>query len=262
MTPASVGFQCPECVREGRAGVRAPRRTTALRSAGSRWGPVTLTIIGLNVAMFVVTAIAAGLAGHNPLDNYQDDLWDRLAQWPVLVQQGDWWRVLTAAFLHVGLLHLVLNMLALLVFGSELERSVGRWRFVGIYAVSILGGGLAIQLFSDPDVPTAGASTAIYGLLGGMAALLLAGRQSLRGLVQLLVINLLISVLIPNVSWVGHLGGLVAGALVTGVFVLTRGKPRLQVAAVVALGVVLFAVTLVVPTVAQPTLPSLPGLGL
>jgi membrane associated rhomboid family serine protease len=258
MTPASVGFQCPECVREGRAATRSPRRAT-LRSAGRQWGPVTLGLIAVNVVMYVITAVAAALAGGNPLNNYADLLWDELAQRPGQVQDGDWWRVFTAAFEHVGLLHLVLNMLALLVFGTELERAIGRWRFLALYVVSLLGGALAIQLFSDPRVPTAGASTAIYGLLGGLAVLLLAGRQSLRGLVTLLVINVLISVLVPNVSWVGHIGGLLAGALVTGILVLTRRTPRLQAAAVVSLGLALFAATLVVPTV---TVATLPGLGL
>jgi membrane associated rhomboid family serine protease len=260
MTPASVGFQCPECVREGRATTRSPRRAP-LRAAGRQWGPVTLGLIAVNVVMFVVTAGANALAGGNPLNNYEADLWQELAQVPVLVQDGEWWRVFTAAFEHVGLLHLVLNMLALLIFGTELERAIGRWRFLGLYVVSLLGGALAIQLFSAPRIPAAGASTAIYGLLGAMAVLMLAGRQSLRGVTTLLVINLLISFLIPGVSWVGHLGGLLAGALVTGVLVLTRRKPRLQAVAVVTLGVVLFAVTVAVPTVAVPALPSLPGLG-
>ena len=176
---------------------------------------------------------------------------------PLLVQDGDWWRGVTAAFEHVGVLHLALNMLALLVFGSEMERGLGRWRYLGVYVVSILGGALGIQLFSDPETPVAGASTAIFGLMGAMAVLLLAGRQRVRDAVNLVVINVLISFLIPHVSWVGHLGGLAAGALVTGILVLTRRAPRVQAAAIVGLGIVLIALTLVVPTVAAPTLPSL-----
>src|SRR5690348_5210412 len=123
MTPASVGFQCPECVREGRATTRSPRRAP-LRTAGRQWGPVTLGLIAVNVAMFVVTAAASALAGGSPLNNYESALWQRLAQVPVAVRAGEWWRPVTAAFEHVGLLHLVLNMLALLVFGTELERAL------------------------------------------------------------------------------------------------------------------------------------------
>jgi membrane associated rhomboid family serine protease len=246
MTPASVGFQCPECVQEGSAGVRAPRGP-GLRGAARQWGPVTLGLIAVNVAMFLVTAIAAALAGNNPLDNYADRLWQELAQVPLLVQGGDWWRVVTAAFEHVGVVHLVLNMLALLVFGSELERALGRWRFLGVYGVALLGGAAAIQLFGNPLQSVAGASTAIYGLLGALGVLLLAGRQSLRGLVTLLVLNIVISVVVPGVSILGHLGGLVAGAAAAGVVVLSRRRPAVQAAGLAALGGVLLVLALAVP---------------
>jgi membrane associated rhomboid family serine protease len=249
MTPASVGFQCPDCVREGSAGVRAPRaaRGNGLRRAAGQWGPVTLGLIAVNVALFVVTAIAAAFAGASPLNNYDDDLWRQLAQVPVLVQLGDWWRIVTAAFEHVGLVHLVLNMLALLVFGSELERALGRWRFLGVYLVSLLGGAAAIQLFSNPLQPVAGASTAIYGLLGALGVVLLARRQSLRGLVTLVVLNVIISVVVPGISIVGHLGGLVVGAAAAGVVVVARRRPALQAAGLVLLGVVLVVLALTAP---------------
>ena len=247
MTPAAVGFHCPECLRDGRADTRAPRGG-GLQSAGRRWGPVTLTLIALNVAMFVITAVGAALEGGNPLDNQNSSLFVELAQVPALVDAGQWWRVPAAAFLHFGPIHLVLNMLALLIFGSELERQLGRWRFLGLYVVSIFGGAVAIQLFAPTNSIAAGASTAIYGLLGGLGVLMLATRQDIRGLVTLLAINVVIS-LLPGVSLVGHLGGLVAGALVTGLMILTRRRRAAQVSAVVALGVLLFALALVVPTV-------------
>jgi membrane associated rhomboid family serine protease len=249
MTPAAVGFQCPECVREGRASVRAPKRTGGLRSAGRRWGPVTIGLIAVNVALFVVTAVSAGLAGNNPLDNYASPVWYALAEVPVLVQLGDVWRVVTAAFVHVGPLHLVLNMLALLVFGSELERGLGRWRFAALYAVSVLGGAAAIQLFGSPGDYVAGASTAIYGLLGALGVLLLANRQDVRGLLTLLAINVLISFL-PGVSLLGHLGGLVAGALTAAILVLTRRNRTAQITALGAFALALVVVALTVPTIA------------
>jgi membrane associated rhomboid family serine protease len=248
MIPASVGFQCPECVREGRAGVRPARRGTGLRSAGSRWGPVTLSLIAVNVLVFVVTAVWAAAEGHNPLDNYESTAFFWLSQYPVLVDDGQWWRLVTAAFLHIGPLHLVLNMLALLVFGSELERTLGRWRYLALYFLSILGGAAAIQLFGNPFAPVAGASTAIYGLLGGLGVLMLARRQDIRGLVTLLVINVLISFL-PGVSLIGHLGGLVAGALTSGVFLVGWRSPAVQAAWAGALAVVLLVLSLAVSTV-------------
>jgi membrane associated rhomboid family serine protease len=249
MTPAAVGFQCPECIREGRASVRAPKRPGALRSAGRRWGPVTLGLIAVNVALFVVTAVSAGLVGNNPLDNYASPVWYALAEVPVLVQLGDVWRVLTAAFVHVGLVHLALNMLALLVFGSELERGLGRWRFAAVYAVSVLGGAAAIQSFGDPGQAVGGASTAIYGLLGALAVLMVVHRQDVRGILTLLAINIAISFL-PGISLIGHLGGLVAGAAAAGIVVALRRRPPLEIVALAVLGLVLLGVALTVPTVA------------
>lgn len=248
MVPASVGFQCPECVREGRATVRPVKRGSGLRSIANRWGVVTVSLIGLNVAMFVVTAVSVAVLGGNPLDNYLSPLFADLAQVPGLVQVGEWWRVFTAAFLHFGPIHLVLNMLALLVFGSQLEGALGRWRFLAVYVLSLFGGAVTLQLFSDPRATAAGASTAIYGLLGAFGVLMIYRRQDLRGLINLLVINILISFL-PGISLVGHVGGLVAGALATTVILVFRRRTAVQAVALTVLGVVLLAAALTVPTV-------------
>jgi membrane associated rhomboid family serine protease len=249
MIPASVGFQCPECVRDGQAFIRAPRRGGGLRAAGRRWGAVTLTLIAANVAMFVLTAVSAAVVGASPLDNYRSPIFFQLSQVPLLVDLGDWWRLLTAAFLHIGPVHLVLNMLALLMFGSELERQLGRWRFLALYLLSALGGSVAIQLFGDPLGPVGGASTAIYGVLGGLGVLMVFHRQDLRGLLTLLAINVFISFL-PGVSLLGHLGGLVTGAITAAVLLATRRRPALQVAGLALAAVVLLVLALGVSTVA------------
>jgi membrane associated rhomboid family serine protease len=249
MIPASVGFQCPECVREGQASIRPARRGSGLRMAGRRWGAVTLTLIAANVAMFLVTAVSAVAAGHSPLDNSVSPVFDALSQWPYGVNLfGEWWRVFTAAFLHIGPVHLAVNMLALLLFGSELERQLGRWRYLSLYLLSALGGAAAIQLLGDPRVPVAGASAAIYGLLGALGVLMLAQRQDLRGLLALLAINVFVSFL-PGISLLGHLGGLVTGALTAGLLVLTRRRRPLQIAGLAAFAVVLLVLALTVPTV-------------
>jgi membrane associated rhomboid family serine protease len=250
MTPASVGFQCPECIQAGRATVRTPRRGGGLAAAGRRWGAVTLSLIAANVVMFLVSAISAVSVGNSPLNNYDSPFFDALSQWPYGVTLlGEWWRVVTAAFLHVGPFQLVMNMLALLVFGSELERQLGRWRFLALYLLSALGGAVAIQLFGDPRVAVAGASTAIYGLLGALGVLMLARRQDLRGLLALLAINVLISFL-PGVSLVGHFGGLIAGAATAGLILLTRRRRTVQIVALVSFGILLLAVALTASTVA------------
>jgi membrane associated rhomboid family serine protease len=246
MTPASVGFQCPECAGTAAVGARGPRLPRS-RTGKRLVGPVTAALVSLNVGGFVVTAADAFATGGNPLDNYDSPLWESLAQVPLLVQLGDWWRVLTAAFMHVGLLHLALNMLALVLYGTELERALGRWRYLGVYVAALLGGSAAIQLFGNPLAPVAGASAAIYGLLGAFGVLLLSQRQSLRGLVTLLALNILISVVVPGISLIGHLGGLVAGAAATGVVVLARGRGRAQGLALGALGALLLALAVLVP---------------
>jgi membrane associated rhomboid family serine protease len=248
MIPASVGFQCPECVREGQASVRPARRTGGLQAARSRWGTVTLSLIAVNVAMFVVTAVSAAVDGASPLDNYVSPIFDDLAQVPFLVDSGQWWRLVTAAFLHIGPVHLALNMLALLVFGAEMERMLGRGRFLALYLVSALGGATAIQLFGSPVGSVAGASTAIYGLLGGLGVVMIARRQDLRGLLTLLGINLFISFL-PGVSLLGHLGGLVTGALTAAILMAARRRPAAQAAGVGLLVVVLVVLALSVSTV-------------
>ena len=253
MIPASVGFQCPECVREGRASVRGPRGRGGLQAAGRRWGAVTLSLIAVNVAMFVLTAVSAAVEGFSPLDNNFSTIFARLDQFPIAVAAGEWWRPLTAAFLHIGPVHLALNMLAVLVFGSELERQLGRWRFLVLYLLSALGGAASIQLFGDPLRPVAGASTAIYGLLGALGVLMIVRRQDLRGLLTLLAINVVISFL-PGISLLGHLGGLVVGALTAGIMVATRRSRTMQITALVILAVVLLVLTFSVPTLVSGNL--------
>jgi membrane associated rhomboid family serine protease len=241
MRPAAVGFQCPDDVAAGNAGVRRPRRSGGLQRAGRRWGPVTLTLIGVNVAMFLLTAVLTGLVGGDPLQNYRNDLFQDLAQVPLLVATGDWWRPFTAAFLHYGVLHLGLNMLSLLLFGSELERLLGKARYLTVYLVSIVGGAAGIQLLGNPFGQVAGASTAIYGLMGAFGVVMVAQKQDLRGLLTLLGINLVISFL-PGVSLIGHLGGLVGGAAAAAVLIATRRSRLLTVGGVALLVAVLLVV--------------------
>lgn len=248
MTPAAVGFQCPDDVRAGNAGVRRVKGTSVFGTASRRWGPVTIGLITVNVVLFLVTAISAGLVGNRPLDNYRSPVFQALSQVPLLVDLGEVWRLVTAAFLHIGPLHLALNMLGLLIFGSELERGLGRWRFAALYGVSVLGGAAAIQLFGEYARQVAGASTAIYGLLGALAVLMLFRRQDVRGILTLLGINVLVS-FFPGVSLLGHLGGLVAGAAAAAVLVAARRRPGLQAAGLAGLALLFLLLCLGVSSV-------------
>lgn len=243
MNPASVGFQCPDDVRAGNAGIRQPRRGSAVRSAGRRFGPVTLVLIALNVAVAVATAVSAVVVGVDPLRSFASPLQDAFAVSPAAVDAGQWWRVVTSAFTHAGPIHLALNMLALLLFGSELERQLGRARYLTVYLVAALGGAVALQLLGEYYQGAVGASAAIYGLLGAFGVVLVQQRQDLRGLLTLLAINLAVSFL-PGISLLGHLGGLVAGAAVAAVLVGARRRRPLAVAGTTALVLVLLVLLL------------------
>lgn len=250
MTPASVGFQCPDCVGSARATARPTVSTSAwARSVRAGLG-VTTGLVAVNLVMFVVTAVSAATVGASPLDNQDSPVFEQLAQAPPLVAQGQWWRLLTAGFLHFGVLHLLVNMYSLVVLGASLESRLGKARFGALYGVSLVGGTAAIQLFA-PYSFAAGASTALFGLFGALAVLMVAARQDVRTLLVLLAVNIAIS-LLPGISLVGHLGGLVAGALAAGIFLLLRGRQALQFGAVVALGALLVVLALVLP----------PGVGL
>ncbi|MEI4271664.1 rhomboid family intramembrane serine protease [Klenkia sp. LSe6-5] len=242
MHPAAVGFHCPEEVAEARRTVRAPKRSTGVRVAGRRWGVVTLVLIAVNVAVAVATAASTLLSGGNPVNSFASPLTSELLTAPVLVDQGEWWRVVTSAFTHASVVHLALNMVALLLFGSELERTLGKGRYLTVYLVSALGGAASLQLFGAYAGGVVGASGAIYGLLGALGVVLVARKQDLRGLLTLLAINLAIS-LLPGVSLLGHLGGLVAGAVTAAVLLWARRHTALAVAGVAAVVVVLLLLT-------------------
>jgi membrane associated rhomboid family serine protease len=247
MTPASVGFQCPECVRGARTATARPSawsRNAWLRGFRSGLG-VTVGLIAVNVLVFLVTVVSAAATGASPLDNQASPVFEQLAQAPLLVAQGQWWRLVTAGFLHFGALHLLVNMYSLGVLGASLENRLGAARFGALYGASLVGGTAAIQLFA-PYSFAAGASTALYGLFGALGVLMVAARQDVRGLLVLLAVNIAIS-LLPGISLVGHLGGLVAGALAAGLLLLLRGRRALQVGAVVALAVLLLVLALVLP---------------
>ncbi len=126
---------------------------------------------------------------------------------------GEWYRILTVALVHGGLMHLGFNMYALLVLGNPLEAAFGRVRFITIFMVSLTTGSLASLLLNPVNQPSVGASGALFGLFGAFAV---AGKRigaDVRSIYVIIGINFAISFLIPNVDWHAHLGGLVGGAL-------------------------------------------------
>lgn len=212
MIPASVGFQCPECVREGNKGVRQAR-TPFGGQVSDDPGWVSKTLIAINAIAFVLQ-YAVG-------DELRFRFWliggpafDPTLGEAVGVADGEYYRLFTAAFLHGGIIHLLLNMYALFLFGPALEAALGRVRFLALYVVSALGGSALSYAFSPPNQPSLGASGAVFGLLGAyLVVSRRLGRDS-SGVLIMLAINFVYGFIVPRIDWRAHLGGLVAGALV------------------------------------------------
>ncbi|MEU8798229.1 rhomboid family intramembrane serine protease [Spirillospora sp. NPDC048819] len=229
MRDAAVGHQCVECVAEGNRGVRKAVHRTPIGARGSASAVpvVSYTLIGACVAMYLA----------------------ELASWRVVwefmmlgrgvlpdgelggVAEGEWYRLFTTMFLHqrggtFGITHILFNMWALWAVGPALEQVLGRWRFLALYMLSGLGGSVLLYLVGDPASSAVGASGAIFGLFG---AFFVIGRKlggPVGPIVVLLVINLVITFSVPNISWQGHVGGLVVGAALAAAYVYAPAAQR------------------------------------
>ncbi|WP_026421815.1 rhomboid family intramembrane serine protease [Actinokineospora inagensis] len=209
LVEASVGFQCVDCVGAGPVA-----RPTTVAGAPLRAKPSLVpALIAVNVVLYAITALLA----HNPVDNQDSDLFADLATYSPSIADGDWWRVVTGGFLHYGLLHIASNMLSLW-FLRDMELLLGRLRFAALYGLSLLGGSAAAYAFGAVDTPTVGASGAIYGVFGGLLVAVIRlklDKHALMNVVGLLAVNLAISVAVPGISLVAHVGGLLVGVAVT-----------------------------------------------
>lgn len=239
MREASVGFQCPECVTEGNRTVRRPRTMAGGAVRPGRENVVTMTMIAINVLAFVGTLATGGNNGTLnqwgamlSLSSFSPESGELLTG----VADGAWWRPITSAFLHFGVLHLLLNMYALYLFGPLAERSLGTLRYVLTYLTLAVGSSVVVYWFSDERALTAGASGVVFGLFGFVLVLMLKLGQDVRGLLVLLAINAFIS-LQGGISWQAHLGGFVTGVLLAGVLAVAPRRVR-PAAYWVALGLV------------------------
>jgi len=190
---------------------RAVRSTTRIRPGDAI---VTRILVALNLIIYLIT-VAQGAGLNDP----GGSLFTKWVLYGPAVDDGDWWRLITSAFLHGGVLHIAFNMLALWWLGAPVELVLGRARYLGLYLVCGLSGS-AGALLADPTSVTVGASGAIFGLLGAGLILEYQATGSLAGnYMTLIVINLAIS-FAPglHISYGGHLGGLVGGILATLAF--------------------------------------------
>jgi rhomboid protease GluP len=180
-------------------------------------GPVKMTnlLLASLVIVFVVEEFLGGSQNSNTL------LKIGAMYNPLLVVKNQWWRLITAQFLHIGILHLATNAVMVYYMGNYLERILGSARFLIIYLVGGIGGNLASLAFGGDSTVSAGASTALFGLFGAMGALGILNRDqpALKQLgeqsLALAVVNLLIDIFMPGIDIWGHAGGLVTGLLFT-----------------------------------------------
>jgi membrane associated rhomboid family serine protease len=251
MRQASVGFQCPSCVKEGARTVRAPRAAYGgRRSTDPR--TTSFVLIGLNVLVWLAVLADGGS---------DSKVVDKLALVPdfgvrVLgggfgvkvpgVADGAWWQVITSVFTHVEPLHIGLNMLTLYFLGPPVEAVLGRARFLALYLVAGLTGSAAVMLFSNSHQQTLGASGALFGLMGALVVLAHKVGGDYQQILIWLGLNLVFTFTASGISWQGHLGGLVGGSLlaVAMAYAPRARRSAFQWTAVAALAVVTVAVIL------------------
>jgi membrane associated rhomboid family serine protease len=238
MTPTPVGMRCPECARE----------RTKVKTIRSRPSTPTVTeiLIAINVLVFLAeTATGAPLGGGGGGTIFNKGF----LYGPYIAQNHEYWRLVTSGFLHDGLLHILFNMVFLYFMGQMLEPAIGRLNFAVVYAVSLLSGSFGALLF-QPGIPTVGASTACFGVLGALMVVARYRGISIwqSGLGLTLLINIVFSLSVANISIGGHIGGFIGG-LITGWLIVELDERRRMRAAALA-GCALVAILSVVAAIA------------
>ncbi|MDB1086279.1 rhomboid family intramembrane serine protease [Streptomyces sp. ACA25] len=215
MISASVGYQCPQCVRGASEATRAMQpRNLAGGTLAKDPRLVTKILLGLNAVMFVTVLGGGdqvvrdlGMLGYAAAGPFTTETMG--------VASGEWYRMITSAFLHQQFWHIGFNMLALWILGPNLEGALGRARFLALYLISALAGSTLSYLLAAPNQLSLGASGAIFGLFGATAVLMRRLKHDMRPILILLAINLVVTFLPGlNIAWQAHLGGLIAGAAI------------------------------------------------
>jgi membrane associated rhomboid family serine protease len=264
MTPAPVGLRCPE--HSGKPqGIQkvtraAERAVTGV--GGRRINAVTMALIGINVAVYLAELASGGtisgtgnwIFNHGALFASGAYLPGGVGTVPahvsvpsaihlVGVAHGEWWRVVTAAFLHYGPFHLAINMYSLFFAGTLLEHVIGRWRFVLLYLGSGVAGS-AGAIWLSPNNVTVGASGAIFGILGALFVLERRRHIATGGQVGgLIVLNLVFTFVLSSfISVGGHVGGLIGGVALMWLLLQYRRSAAYSIAATLAIVVVSLAI--------------------
>lgn len=178
--------------------------------------PVTITMIVICVVVYLVMTLSGGTTNSANLVFFG-------AKYTPWILRGQWWRLLTAGFIHIGLQHIVINMVTLYFIGMYVEEIFGHWKMLLIYLVSIITGNITSMLFQPLQQISAGASTGLFGLFGAFLMLGIEShdnpviRQVARQFFILVIFNIGADLLMPGIDLAGHLGGLLGGFLMAGV---------------------------------------------
>jgi membrane associated rhomboid family serine protease len=239
MRDAAVGHQCVECVREGNRSIRQTKTTFGGKVVATP--RVTWTLLAVNVLVYLAEVV-------DPRRVIGDFAMSSAA----VGYYGEWWRLITGAFLHAQppmFWHILFNMWALFVIGPELERRLGSLRFGALYMLSALGGSVAVYLFG---IAAVGASGAIYGMFGALFVVSKRLGFDPRGVLWLIGLNIVITFVVPGISWQGHLGGLVVGTIIAAAFAYApqRNRDTVQLVSAAAVLVVLVLAVLLLPPLA------------
>ena len=248
MTPAAVGFQCPACVHAGQKATRQAR--TSFGGALSRDSTVTsVVLVAINALVWL--AVTASGGSRSPLVDTlglsaQGICSDGFTGYPSLAKgfcdrpgdvytwlpgfvDGAYWQPVTSLFMHVDLLHIGFNMVALMFLAPQLEMVLGRTRLLAVYFLSGLAGSLLVVWLGPVYAPTIGASGCIFGLLGALVVVAVRRRLPLQGLLFWLGLNVVFTVLGSNISWEAHLGGFLGGSAAMAIIAYAPRERRAQV---------------------------------
>jgi membrane associated rhomboid family serine protease len=246
MITASVGFQCPECAKAGAKQSRTinPQRMLAPTPY------VTYVLVGLNVLVFLIGSVSdrsLNVGGQVLPFEF------RWGAFNPAIASGQWYRLITSGFLHFGPIHIAFNMYALWILGRALEGALGKWRYLLIYVVALLGGSLGGAILDGNGVG-AGASGAIFGLFGVLAVLeMLRGQNPLKTQIgSVIIMNLVLTVFL-HFSLGAHVGGLVIGGAAAGILFAGKNlreqsssERQARAAAVAAIGIACFVLAIAI----------------
>jgi len=237
-----------DCVRDGNRGVR--RGGTVFGGRPTAGTAVTWTLVGINVLLYVVELAWPGLAND----------WAMLGRAQITsggplqgVAEGQWYRLITSAFLPppgfggLGPLDILFNMWALILVGPSLERLLGPVRYLAVYLVSALGGSVMFYLIGPSNVEALGASGAIFGLFGAWFVVSRRLRLDSRAIVTIIVLNLVLGFTVHGIAWQAHVGGILAGGLLTAAYAYAPRASRAMIqggATVLIVGILVLAVVL------------------